>query len=245
MSDAAADAAAPQGVIAGVDGCPGGWYVVQTAQDGPALQARVCRTFAEVLQWLPAPAVIAVDMPIGLAERSVRACDQAARQLLGPRRAASVFPAPLRGVLGAASHAEATARSRALDGKGMSIQAYNLLRKVEQVDAALRAAPQVAQRTFEVHPEVCFRQMNGGVALQHGKKTAHGRAERLALLEAPFAGQAPRLLGERVKSQVQADDVLDALATLWTARRLARGQAVALPASPGRDACGLTMAIHY
>lgn len=230
-------------VIAGVDGCPAGWYVVQARPDGGAVEGRVCRSFAELLQTLPPSALIAVDMPIGLADAGARACDVQARALLG-RRGSSVFPAPLRGVLGAATHAEACARGRAQDGRGLSIQAYNILRKVEQVDAALCADARAAARTFEVHPEVCFAQLNGGPALLPGKKSAAGHALRRALLEAQFPGQAARLLGGHPRREVQADDVLDALACLWTARRLVRGQALSLPAEPPRDACGLRMAIH-
>jgi len=230
--------------IAGVDGCPAGWYAVHLPADGQVIEGRVFARFADLLQACPAPACMAVDMPIGLGESGERACDQAARRLLGPR-ASSVFAAPLRGVLGATSHAQASARRQAIEGKGMSIQAYNILRKVEEVDAALRASAAQAQRVHEVHPEVCFMQMNGGQPLAHGKKSAEGRALRISLLAPHFADQAQRLLDEFPRREVQADDVLDALACLWTARRLALARAISLPAAPLHDACGLRMAIHY
>ncbi|MEK9952279.1 MAG: DUF429 domain-containing protein [Curvibacter sp.] len=231
-------------VLAGVDGCPAGWYAVQ----GPGADGRVTGAvhagFADLLQALPAAARVAVDIPIGLNDSGERACDQAARQRLGPR-ASSVFTAPLRGVLGAGSHPEASARRRAIEGQGMSIQAYNILRKVEEVDAALCASAAWAERVHETHPELCFLEMNGGVPLGHGKKSAEGRRLRRALLEAVFPGQAERLLDEFPRRAVQADDVLDALACLWTAQRLAQGRARTLPAAPPQDACGLRMAIHY
>ncbi len=229
--------------VVGVDGCPAGWYAVQLAPGDTEVEGRVHARFADLLRACPVPACVAVDMPIGLNDQGDRACDEAARQRLGSR-ASSVFPAPLRGVLGAASHAQASARRRAIDGKGMSIQAYNLLRKVEQVDAALRASAADAQRVHEVHPELCFQQMNGGRPLAHGKKSVEGRALRIALLGPHFPGQAERLLDGFPRKQVQADDVLDALACLWTAQRLARGRAFNLPAPPPLDACGLRMAIH-
>lgn len=229
--------------IAGVDGCPAGWYAVQLRPGLREIEGTVHARFDFLLQACPAPACVAVDIPIGLRESGERACDQAARERLGAR-ASSVFAAPLRGVLGATSHEEASARRRAIEGKGMSIQAYNILRKVEEVDAALRAAPVQAQRVHETHPEVCFLQMNAGQPLAHGKKTAAGRALRLALLAQHFPGQAERLLDEHPRREVQADDVLDALACLWTARRLVRAQALSLPAPPPRDAFGLRMAIR-
>lgn len=229
--------------IAGVDGCRAGWYAVQLRPGHGEIEGTVHARFEQLLQAWPPPACVAVDIPIGLGESGERACDQAARERLGAR-ASSVFAAPLRGVLGAAGHEEASRRRRAIEGKGMSIQAYNILRKVEEVDAALRASPAQAQRVHETHPEVCFLQMNAGQPLAHGKKTAAGRALRLALLAPHFPGQAERLLDEHPRRDVQADDVLDALACLWTAQRLVRAQALQLPAVPPLDACGLRMAIH-
>ena len=53
--------------------------------------------------------MIAVDMPIGLAERGPRACDIAARRVLPRGRKSSVFPPPRRAMLGCADWAEANA----------------------------------------------------------------------------------------------------------------------------------------
>lgn len=232
----------PAPSLAGVDGCPAGWYAVTMQGDTHALRAQVYPDFTALLAGLP-EALIAVDIPVGLAERGARACDTAARALLQQRRS-SVFPAPLRAMLGARSHAEASACRRAIEGLGMSIQAYNIMDKIAQVDAALRASAAQARRVHEVHPEVCFMQLNGGVPLAHGKKSRAGHALRMQLLATHFPGQAERLLDEHPRRAVQADDVLDALACLWTARRLALGQAFSLPAIAPLDACGLRMAIH-
>jgi predicted RNase H-like nuclease len=43
---------------------------------------------------------------------------------------------------------------------------------------------------------------------------------------------------------VGADDLLDACACAWSARRIAEGRAVRFPADPPQDARGLRMAIH-
>jgi predicted RNase H-like nuclease len=73
------------------------------------------------------------------------------------------------------------------------------------------------------------------------KKTAGGQAERVALLGTWCGAAAARALDERPKLGCQADDIVDALVLLWTAERIARGEAVTLPACPPRDACGLRM----
>lgn len=44
---------------------------------------------------------------------------------------------------------------------------------------------------------------------------------------------------------VADDDVLDAIAVLWTATRIARGEGRGLPDPPPRDPTGLPMEIVY
>lgn len=224
-------------LIAGVDGCPAGWAVA--IDDGGRLEFEVLPTVADVLARVPG--VIGIDIPIGLPDAGPRAADRLARQASG--RPSSVFPTPVRGVLGLATHAEASARHRAIDGRGLTVQAFGILPKMAEVDAALRADRRLAERLVEVHPEVTFAAMAGG-RLAHAKKTPEGRAERLALL-APAFGDAPAQAGAGIlRRHLALDDVLDAFAALWTARRVASGASRALPDPPPRDAAGLPMAIR-
>ncbi len=67
--------------------------------------------------------VIAIDIPIGLPETGPRECDVLARRLLGRARASSVFPAPIRAVLGAKDYQQACAIRHKIEGKKMSKQA--------------------------------------------------------------------------------------------------------------------------
>ena len=171
---------------------------------------------------------IAVDIPIGLPARGARRCDVEARQRLGPRRS-SVFPAPVRAVLGSVTWQEASTRSRAVDGRGLSHQVFNLLPKIDEVDGLL--SPSLQARVVEAHPELCFASIAGDPLLD-SKRTAAGQAVRRALLgvvPAPRPGAA-------------ADDVLDAHAAFWTARRVARGAEERL-GDGERDGRGLRMEI--
>ena len=209
-------------LFAGVDGCRTGWVVALAAAGTPAGRAggpgsvevrsvQVVARFAEVLALVEDGAVttMALDMPVGLRRDRPRDCDVLTRAALGPRRA-SVFPAPVRAVLDATDHAEAVRRSRAACGTGISVQAWNLVPKVREVDEALRAAPPgVRARVHEAHPELAFATLLGAPA-RHPKRTTAGRRERLGALHRVVA--AGRATARRsVPRGAAPDDVLDAL----------------------------------
>jgi predicted RNase H-like nuclease len=190
-----------------------------------------------------APGLLALDIPIGLPPSGPRACDLDARRLLGPGRGSSVFPAPIRPILAATSYAEGSEARRAAEGKRLSIQAWGIVPKVREVDAFLRADSSARERVHEVHPEVCFYFMAGGRPMSFGKKKPDGRAERTALLRKHFGTAVDSALAGLRQSGCAADDLLDAFAALWTARRIRAGTAVTLPATPPMDAHGLRMEI--
>lgn len=233
------------GPIVGIDGCPGGWYVLQGDADCVNITPGVHASFADTLAVLPTECVIAVDIPIGLRAAGSRECDSEARRFLGPKRGSSVFPAPLRAVLEASSHADASAIRRQIEGKGMSIQSFAITAKVRDVDAAMRAYPDRARQVFEIHPEVSFAALNGGQGLTTSKKRAAGRRERIQLLQPEFGELPARFVENRTRTLVEADDVLDAFAALWSARRILNGTAECLPVLPLHDELGLRMAIYY
>lgn len=100
--------------------------------------------------------------------------------------------------------------------------------------------PDLQSRIIEVHPEVCFWAMAGRVPLEHAKRRPAGKVLRRELLETTV-GIFPL---ERLPG-AGADDVLDALAAMWTAGRFA-GNVAEMLSSPGSvDARGLEMAIWF
>ena len=202
--------------VAGVDGCPKGWIAI-VLEDGHFSRAQLARTFTDLLPHLAEAQVIAVDIPIGLPDGSERrAADVEARKLLGPR-GSSVFATPPRVVLESPSYAKANALSKKRFGHGISTQSYALRKKIFEVDAC--AAND--DRIYEVHPEVCFVEMNGE-PLTHSKKSWHGQATRLRLL-ANAEITIPDDLGGVGK--IPPDDVIDAAAAAWSADRIANGKA--------------------
>jgi len=206
--------------VAGIDGCRGGW--VSFRVDLASLNTSVeLIDLPHILRNKPDDiAILAIDIPIGLLE-SPRACDKAARKLLGQPRGSSVFPAPCRPALGAQTYAEANSINREKTMRGLSQQAWGIAPKVKQVDDAITSDCQ--RWAFEVHPEVCFWALNQRRPMAHNKKAREGIAERIALLRRVFPEIESHLANRPVR--VGADDLLDAAVAAWTALRWNRGEA--------------------
>jgi len=250
-------------VPVGVDGCPAGW-IAAIDRGGGWPDIATSATFAALVESLPDDCIIAVDMPIGLPDRcgpGGRGPESLVRPLLGPRQS-SVFSIPSRAAVFATDaiyrdavqwkadhvHASAVARSTSEPPRGVSVQTYGLFSRIQQVDVLLRQRPDLRERVMESHPELAFWRMNGRRPLSEPKKVKNrpwqaGIAERLALLAAE--GLAPPSGMLRPPRGAGSDDLLDALAMLSVARRLAAGRAERLPDPPLRDSAGLPIAIHF
>jgi len=92
-------------MIAGVDGTRTGWVAVLCEDDLSSAHAVCLDRLTDLPRGLR---VVAIDIPIGLSEKGPRQADHLARMALGPRRS-SVFPTPVRAVLGARSWKAAVA----------------------------------------------------------------------------------------------------------------------------------------
>lgn len=220
-------------MIGGADGYKDGWILVLERDPG-VTEIHQAGTFAQLLAEWPLSALV-VDIPIGLLSRGARECDLAARKVLGRSRRSSVFPAPIRPMLHAATWEEGCRIRFALEGKRCSKQAWGILRKVCEVDQIM--TPDLQQLVREGHPEVSFAMMNGGKPMAHRKTTSAGKQERLRLLERSFPDLTERLAAFRPRRATV--DVLDAYACLWTARRITRLEADSHPSKPQYDERGL------
>ena len=231
--------------LIGVDGCGAGWVLAIGDTGLGSLDFAIERDFTGLARLAGAgQALIAIDIPIGLAETGPRACDLAARLLLGRPRSSSVFAAPCRPTLSATTYLDACAINLAACGKAVTKQLYNIMPKIRQVDALMTPGLQTWVR--EVHPEVVFAALAGvGQGLGSRKRTPAGEDERLELL----ARWLPRVAVGKVRSclgpqHAARDDIVDALACLVSAYRICRGQHLVLPS--GRvplDSRGLRMEI--
>lgn len=237
--------------VAGVDGCRGGWIAALMRAGEPASGRVVAAPGLADIAALPeAPALLAVDVPIGLPDRidgPGRAPERLIRSLLGARQS-SVFAIPARAAVFARDYGEACALAAAASDppRKVSRQGFALFPRIREADALLRGRPDLAERFYEVHPELAFWSLNGERALGEPKKVkgvphGPGLALRQSLLRA--AGLPERLVGAAPPPGAGPDDLLDALAGLTVALDIARGGGRPFPDPPGRDSHGLPVAI--
>jgi predicted RNase H-like nuclease len=221
--------------VAGCDSCKGGWIAV-VLRGGLFHECAIYRGMKQLVDAHPSAAVVAVDIPIGLPETGYRRADVEARRFLGPRRH-SVFLAPARSVLEEPTYRDALTAARRSGGPGVSSQTFALAGKIVEVDTVAREC----DRIVEVHPEVCFRAM-AGRPLEFPKRSWNGLFMRRRLLR-----EHGIVVPERLETAGVAapDDVVDAAAAAWTAKRLATGDARSLPDPPERMRDGSRAAIWY
>ena len=224
--------------VRGVDGCPAGWISLSLSPDGGKLLPEI---FADAQALLHQHVdVTAIDIPIGLSAADARRCDQEARALLGVRKNA-VFPAPVRATLAAESYEAACRASEAACGRRLSQQTYGILSKIRDVDAELRRSSVLLGCVRELHPEVCFYFWNAKQPMHHPKKTGFGFMERFRLVEGMFGAAVAEVRDSLPRAQASDDDILDAFAALWTAKRIHAGIAERVPALEECDEFGLPM----
>jgi predicted RNase H-like nuclease len=224
--------------VVGVDGCRGGWLAV--ALEAGVAKATVFAHFADLLSAYPDAAAIAVDMPIGLWESDrarMRPCDALARKRLG-KRASCVFIPPSRAMLSASSYTP-------LREQGLSVQAYNLIPRIRELDTLL--TPELQARVWESHPELSFAAMTGA-PIAYPKRTEQGQAARREALKRALNLGTPDLDALwRSCRRVGAgyDDLLDACALAWSAIRHVQGHSELCIGEPERDERGLAMTIRF
>jgi len=230
----------------GVDGCPCGWYAVRRTPG--TTTGQLYSSLEELWADNNDAERILIDILIGLPNRNDsnharRSCDIEAREQVGPRRT-SVFFTPIRAVLDAESQPAASERSKDLTGRGVSKQAFYLLKKMREMDQLFDSSPDVLETILESHPELCFVKFNDDEPLESKKKTEQGRNERLEIISRLF-GDARGFYGELREAylvrEVGHDDIIDAMVLAAAAA----GETATLPAEPELDAEGRPMQMVY
>jgi predicted RNase H-like nuclease len=100
--------------------------------------------------------------------------------------------------------------------------------------------PYRQRQVFEVHPELSFYQLNDDKPMLQSKYKDEGVKERRALVAARIPG-ADVVLDAQVPGGVTARHLLDAMADMVTARRIAARAVTRLPEDPEWDEQGVRM----
>lgn len=224
----------PYHVIASATPCPPGWLVqaakIQGATFAPE-SARVYPTFIEILDERPSYELLLLNAPVGFRDEPSdppRTCDVEARQILGVRGTA-IHNAPTRAVLnGTVSWREG----------GLDAVTATMLPRYREVAAEM--SPFRQRVVFEGNPELSFYQLNRDESMRRSKRLAEGRDERFDALDTHIPGGIEGLLGDPPEG-VSLRHQLDALALLWTARRVWGHGARRIPREPEWDSDGLRM----
>ncbi len=239
----------------GLDACPGGWACVIQRKDGD-VSVEFTDCLSQLFRSWP-DAIIGIDIPVGLPDQftgiepGIRQCDKLARKLLGFPRSTSVFSSPVRPVLEvsnkdiALAHDQASVITERISNRRITRQTMNILPRIREVDEILQRSEAVRNQLFEVHPELIFMEMNGS-PMTHGKRTPQGVVDRSRCLETEFGSACMQSCIDMIRNTpIKLDDLHDALACCWTARRILHGHHREVPANPEQDSTGLSMAIHF
>jgi len=228
----------------GVDWGGNGW--VCAVREESAWHAELHPSFLSVRHNLGNSELLLVDIPIGLRERGLRECDREAKEMLGGERGRSVFLTPPRPAFGAATYGDAKASTEARTDRSLTVQAWNIMPRIRELDEFLATVPGAHGTVREAHPEVCFAQLGDGPVIP-AKDTPEGRDRRLSILADHDAGARAayeRLVDDHIESQpVHArrfragsdDDLVDAMCLAMSGWVAGADGLATLPADPPVD----------
>ena len=216
--------------IIGIDGCKRGWFSVWQNPDD-TIQSSIFSTLNHLKDFFndEAHLIIGIDMPVVLSDFIPREADQLARKLLS-KKASSVFTAPTPEMLEQPNYERASYVSKRLFGKSMSLQSWYLFPKIKDVQTIIHDAH---INLYEIHPELSFRAMNHEEVILESKKSKEGFEIRNALLRRHFESfdfESIRNLYPR--KDVMDNDILDAMAVLWSTKRIQANEESFLPKIP-------------
>lgn len=231
---------------AGIDGCKLGWILISFDEGKEKYQ--VIESNDELKGIFENYDRIFIDMPIGLEdEEYTRECDALLRKELGGEYSSSVFSPPIRPALEAPSYVEANMISYEWTEKKLSLQSWNITPKIKALDELLRENSEFKEKVLESHPELLFQKLNGGMIFQK-KNLKKGVRHRLELIkeEEPIADDFFRDIKEEWRrSEVGEDDIVDAMALAYYAKRSEEKGIKTIPADINYDSVGLPKAIHF
>ncbi len=225
----------------GVDWAGGCWAVVKTGNETlVTTEPSILNVWHEHGQDDDVRSIL-VDIPIGLPEDGVRACDEEASERL-KSQGNTVFSIPRKAIVETEQYGDA----REMNGGSLGSQSWWLFPRIREVDVFLQEYEDALTKMYESHPEICFRRFVHDI--EYAKDTVAGREERLEVLrtdsdlhkevEAVVDQRKDRVEWHERISKGRLDDVLDAAVLALTAKRIElgrRSESNEYPALPEED----------
>ena len=154
-----------------------------------------------------------------------------ARAFLGSR-ASTIFSPPAINTLNAKNYLDACRINYNEEGKKISKQTWYILSKIKEA-RRIYLDKVSNKKLFEIHPELSFMAMNHMQVLIESKKTSEGRNKRLKLINGYYPSFSFDDVREKFSSRdVADDDILDAIAVLWSTQKIIDNIASYVPKKP-------------
>tara|TARA_R110002096_G_scaffold326134_3_gene520044 strand:+ start:1523 stop:2230 length:708 start_codon:yes stop_codon:yes gene_type:complete len=231
---------------AGIDGCKLGWLLV-SFDEGAELYT-ILRTKEELDAAFNDYDRVFIDLPIGLEDEEYhRECDVLMRKAIGTDYAPDVFSPPIRPALDAPSYVEANMISYDYTEEKLSLQAWNIVPKIKDVDSLLQASTALRDKVLESHPEFLFQKLNGGLIFQK-KNLKKGVKHRLELIrdKEAIADDFFRDIKEEYRRiEVEEGDIVDAMVLALYAKLSTQKELKTMPEEISVDSVGLKKAYHF
>ena len=145
----------------------------------------------------------------------LKSVDTKLRDMLPSNRKSSVFNAPSRPSVYSGSYHHAKQAELKLQGKSISIQSWNISKKIKELDQYISDNPELIYKLRESHPEFCFYKLNKDNPLQYSKKLSIGIEERLSILKkfvSDVEDSFNKFYNKNKHMGLKKDDVIDSIA---------------------------------
>ena len=194
--------------VAGLDGCPAGWLLFYGYNN--EFDFQLISSIKEAIPIFEQCRYIFIDIPIGLSSKAYQRQVEGQMRKLLQGRSSTIFTPPCREAIECKDYAVANEVNRQITGKGLSVQAFNISKKIAEVDTFLRSKRDFSLQ--ESHPEISSKILKGNV-LQTKKNTMAGQQERRDIIRSISPDldlSVEKALGQYPKKMVRSDDIIDA-----------------------------------
>jgi len=216
--------------IFGIDGCRFGWVVAEEKTKGH-LSIQLIESLNYLESVISKKAIAGIDIPLAIHKKGFRMADAEARVLL-KSRASTIFSAPAKETLLSDNYNDACAINESICGKKISKQSWFLFSKIKEARTIFCQAHKKI-KLYEVHPELSFMAMNDMRVIELGKKTDEGFKMRHKLVKKLFSKfDFEQTRANFKRCDVADDDILDAIAVLWSTQKIVANIASYVPKKP-------------